>query len=170
MTKNNIYISLQLDRDKQSGGLMLNICFDKSAPNFSSGKTDLVWSPTFEEIDFIVEAFEMISKGKSFARNEIHDDPEQPPPQKEVDMEAENTGSPAEVTTFEPVKSDENPDNYTEGLGKIEKEPEDKIFVQANEDKIDEVLKKRKVNFDEAMIVDDDDKTLIDKVLKKKKK
>ena len=44
------------------------------------------------------------------------------------------------------------------------------IFVQADDDEIDEALKKKGVEVGEAFIVDDEDKVIIDKMLKKKVK
>ena len=61
---NNIYVSLQLDKDLVSGELMLSIQFDKNAPNFSTDKGVISWYPTSEELDFVSEAFEAIAKGK----------------------------------------------------------------------------------------------------------
>jgi len=60
----NVYVSLQLCKDESSGGLVLNIQFDPSAPNFSATKNTLSWYPTIEELDFISEAFGMLSKAK----------------------------------------------------------------------------------------------------------
>lgn len=60
----NIYVSLQLDKDLVSGELVLNIQFDKNAPNFSTDKGIISWYPTTEELDFVSEAFDAIGKGK----------------------------------------------------------------------------------------------------------
>lgn len=60
----NIYISLQLSKDQSSGALVLNIQFDPDAPNFSTTKNTISWCPTIEELDFVSEAFTMVSKGK----------------------------------------------------------------------------------------------------------
>jgi len=60
----NIYVSLQLDKDQVSGELLLNIQFDKNAPNFSTDKGAITWCPTIEELDFVSEAFDAIAKGK----------------------------------------------------------------------------------------------------------
>ena len=60
----NIYVSLQLDKDQVSGELVLNIQFDKNAPNFFTEKGIISWYPTTEELDFVSEAFEAIARGK----------------------------------------------------------------------------------------------------------
>ena len=60
----NIYVSLQLEKDQMSGDLLLCIQFDRTAPNFFTDKNEITWCPTIEELDFISEAFGMIAKGK----------------------------------------------------------------------------------------------------------
>lgn len=66
MKKNeNIYVKLQIEKDGDSGKLTLNVHFDKDTANFHTDKNVLSWCPTIEEIDFVNEAFEMISKCKS---------------------------------------------------------------------------------------------------------
>ncbi len=66
MRKNdNIFVKLQIEKDENSGGLMLNIHFNKDVPNFFTEEDVISWRPTIEEINFVNEAFEMISKRKS---------------------------------------------------------------------------------------------------------
>ena len=60
----NIYVSLQLNKDVTSGELLLNIQFDRDAPNFFADKNNVSWSPTIQELDFISEAFGLIARGK----------------------------------------------------------------------------------------------------------
>ncbi len=60
----NIFVSLQLRKDQTSGGLLLDIHFNKEAPNFSIDQETATWCPTIEELDFIGEVFDMIAKGK----------------------------------------------------------------------------------------------------------
>ena len=72
----NIYVSLQLDKDVASGEIVLNIEFDRNAPNFFTNKNTISWCPTNEELDFINEAFRMLSKRKHHRTDQINDDPE----------------------------------------------------------------------------------------------
>jgi len=58
----NVFIKLQIEKSRHAGGLMLTINFDKNAPNFSIDKDRIRWAPTFEELDFVIETFEIISK------------------------------------------------------------------------------------------------------------
>jgi hypothetical protein len=60
----NIYVSLQLDKDVSSGEIVINIQFDRNAPNFFTNKNTLSWCPTNEELEFINEAYNMLSKKK----------------------------------------------------------------------------------------------------------
>lgn len=60
----NIYVSLQLDKDITSGELVVNIQFDRNAPNFFTNKNAISWAPTTEELAFINEAYGLLSKSK----------------------------------------------------------------------------------------------------------
>jgi hypothetical protein len=60
----NIYVSLQLRKDQTSGGLLLDIHFNKDAPNFAVDDDNVSWCPTIEELDFISEVFDLIAKGR----------------------------------------------------------------------------------------------------------
>jgi len=66
-----IYVSLQLDKDVISGELVLNIQFDRDAPNFFTNKNTISWCPTIEELDFVSDAFGMLSKGKRQRQNRM---------------------------------------------------------------------------------------------------
>lgn len=60
----NIYVSLQLEKDVTSGELMITIQFDRNASNFFTNKNMFSWCPTNEELDFINEAYGVLTKGK----------------------------------------------------------------------------------------------------------
>jgi hypothetical protein len=76
----NIYVSLQLQKDETSGELLLSIQFNQDAPNFSKEGDSIYWCPTIEELDFVSEAFGMLSKGKHKQpqRATSHEDGEEP--------------------------------------------------------------------------------------------
>ncbi|RLF29714.1 MAG: hypothetical protein DRN05_01035 [Thermoplasmata archaeon] len=63
--KSGIYVKLRLEKDRNSGCLMIKAHFDPNAPNYSKDENGFKWYPTSEEIDFINEAFELIPKYKS---------------------------------------------------------------------------------------------------------
>ncbi len=60
----NIYVSLQLEKNVTSGELMIEIQFDRNAPNFFTNKNMISWCPTTEELNFINEAYGALHKGK----------------------------------------------------------------------------------------------------------
>jgi hypothetical protein len=60
----NIYVSLQLEKDITSGELIIAIQFDRNAPNFFTNKNMISWCPTSEELHFINEAYGVLHKGK----------------------------------------------------------------------------------------------------------
>jgi hypothetical protein len=66
-----IYVSLQLDKDVTSGEIVLNIQFDRDAPNFFTTKNTISWCPTIEELDFISDVFGLLSKGKRQRRGRM---------------------------------------------------------------------------------------------------
>ena len=67
----NIFISLQLRKDQTSGGLLLDIHFNKDAPNFTMDPENVTWSPTIEELDFIAEVFDLIAKNKRGSESKL---------------------------------------------------------------------------------------------------
>ncbi len=173
MVKNdNIFVKIQIEKDRHSGNLLLNIHFNKDAPNFSTDNNDISWSPTFEEINFIEETFEMISNCKS--HNTLHRDKIKNY-ESSLPLEKETEGPPEVETetkteTFEHEKTDDA-ENIPSPTTKPEyNDDERKIFVQANEETIDEVLKRRTGVIDDGLIVEADEKTILDKVLKQKKR
>jgi hypothetical protein len=78
----NIYVSLQLEKDVTSGELMITIQFDRNAPNFFTNKNMISWCPTNEELDFINEAFGTLTKGKHQRQNH-----QGKPPVQEIESE-----------------------------------------------------------------------------------
>ena len=60
----NIYVSLQLEKDVTTGELMIAIQFDRNSPNFFTNKNMISWCPTREELEFINEAYGTFHKGK----------------------------------------------------------------------------------------------------------
>ena len=69
----NIFVSLQLNKDDSTGELVLNIQFDQEAPNFYTDNNGISWCPTVEELDFVSEAFRMLAWGKRQHQDRIGD-------------------------------------------------------------------------------------------------
>ena len=61
---NKIFIKIQLEKDEETGKLLLKTRFDLEAPNFFQDKNEISWSPTREEIQFMDEAFELMPQNK----------------------------------------------------------------------------------------------------------
>ncbi|MEE9440304.1 MAG: hypothetical protein V3V27_00075 [Candidatus Thermoplasmatota archaeon] len=174
MDKNeNVFIKLQIEKDHSSGDLMLILNFDKNAPNFLMDKDTIRWSPTSEELDLVMETYEITSKKKN--RVERYDEEVRntiPYPHSDDKTEVSLSDEPSErkVATFEPLEGDigfkESPSESV--LDK--KDDEEKIFVQVDEKTIDAALKRESVGVGEALILDEDDKSIIDEMLKKRGK
>jgi hypothetical protein len=169
MKKNeNIFISLEIQKDKDSKRLYLNVQFDKTAPNFSMENESITWWPTDDELDFISDAFHLI--GENDSKRKTTDEPNTP------------NRSPSINTSEPPVYSseiriaplpDDNDIGMTTDAGMVhgkKNSPEEKIFIQADDKKIDEVLKRKKPGMEEEYVIESGEKTLIDRMLKQKKK
>lgn len=174
MDKNeNVFIKLQIEKDHSSRDLMLILNFDKNAPNFLMDKDTIRWSPTSEELDLVMETYEITSKKKN--RVERYDEEVRntiPYHHSDDKTEVSSSDEPSErkIATFEPLDGDigfkESPSESV--LDK--KDDEEKIFVQVDEKTIDAALKRKSVGVGEALILDEDDKSIIDKMLKKRGK
>jgi len=198
-TNGNVFIKLQIERNPNSGDLMLILNFDTNAPNFSMDRETIRWTPTLEELDLVLQTYGITAKKKSpvqMNNKEVQDTlplqqsdrkidaslSEELPEQKyndcepfEGDIGFEEQSSEADFESSENDVGDIEQDGEfqevdVESSDKvIEKtDSEDKIFVQVDEKAIDEALKSKGVEVGEAFIVEESDKGLIDKVLKKR--
>ncbi len=174
MDKNeNVFIKLQIEKDHSSGDLMLILNFDKNAPNFLMDKDTIRRSPTSEELDLVMETYEITSKKKN--RVERYDEEVKntiPYPHSDDKTEVSLSDEPSErkIDTFEPLEGDigfkESPSESVSD----KKDDEEEIFVQVDEKTIDAALKRESVGVGEALILDEDDKSIIDEMLKKRGK
>lgn len=169
MKKNeNIYISLQIQKDLESKKLMLSVQFDKNAPNVLTEHETIVWHPTCDEIDFIAEVFELIGGVK--CQEKAEEEPQNTRiPSEEITMDYSHRSSEIRIAPLE----DDMAIEVTEGLGSSRirnKENDEKIFVQADEKKIDEILKRKKPVAKQDYVTESGEKTLIDRMIKQKKK
>lgn len=172
MQKNqNIFVRIQLEKDPETNDFGLNVYFDKTAPNFSVEQNGISWSPTLEELNFIIEAFGMIAQKKPREKTWHHEDDHEtivPPPTVKI-REPEHSpyekkiAITADSTVVEPVETD-NP--YVQKKGSNV----EKIFIQADEKTIDEALKRRKTGSEDEYMGHPDDQTSLDRILKQKKK
>lgn len=169
MKNDNIFIILQIQKDQESKVLFLNIQLDKAAPNFSIQDETITWCPTFDEIDFITEAFELIRgyKGQGKTPDNVE--------HSEFITETTNTVKSdrhSSETRIAPP-SDDSVIEVAADVGSShtkKKTTENNIFVQADDKTIDEVLKRKKPGAGEDHVIESGEKTLIDRMLKQKKK
>jgi hypothetical protein len=165
----NIFVTLQIQKGQHSKGLLLNVQFDKNAPNFFIENETINWFPTVEEIDFIEEAFTLMAGYKTYEMENDETDSTLPSLEiKTKEIPYQSTESRIAVLP-EDTAAEATDDHLSQTLIK-KKESAEKIFVQADEKTIDEVLKRKKTGIEEDFIIESSEKTLIDKVLKQKKK
>lgn len=166
MKKNeNIFISLELQKNWDLKALTLSVQFDRNAPNFSEENESINWSPTPDELDFIKEAFELIGS------NNVPIKEMKEPPAVEstptLGMETTEHSHRSSEIRIAPLPNDLTAE-ITEGPRTPHlkrKDDEEKIFIQADEKKIDEILKRKKQQYET-----DDDTEIDDKMTKQKKK
>ncbi len=178
MEKNNknISINLQISKNIHDGKLSLNVVFDKNAENFCMENDVVSWSPTFEEIDFIVEAFSVLSNKKNAELTEsapVELDVSEPKvSETDSTFEDEKQNIPKEVA-FEPEFTDDEEKDSSTSLKEAKVPPKmgNQIFVPASSQAIDDALKRKKEEeIDDDFIVEASEKAILDKVLKHKKK
>jgi len=218
MDKNeNVFIKLQIEKNHSSGDLILVLNFDKNAPNFSMDKDTIRWSPTFEELDLVMETYEITSKKKNRVKSydeEVRNIIPFPHSDDKTEVSLSDEPSERKIATFEPLeenidfkespsesvldKKDDEEEIFVQVGEKTsdpvldrkddeeeifvqvgEKTPDPvldrkddgkEIFVQVDEKTIDATLKRKSVGVGEALILDENDKSIIDKMLKKKGK
>jgi hypothetical protein len=169
MKKNeNIFISLEIQKDIESKGLFLSVVFDRNAPNFSFENETITWLPTIDELDFIKEAFEIMG-GNQVQLKEIEEPQEIENP---LELDATEHSHRSSEIRIAPLPNNiilDETENLKPSCLK-NKGNEEKIFIQADERKIDEILQRKKNATKRQFDRDLDDKALIDKMMKQKKK
>lgn len=171
--RENVFIKLQIEKDYNSGDLMLVLNFDKNAPNFSTNTDTIRWAPTFEEIDLVMETYKIISKKKNRVKRcdeEIKDIILFPHSDDKTEVSSPDETSEQKIDTFEPLE--ENID-FKESPSKSvldKKDNDEEVFIQADGKIIDAMLKRESVDTDESLFLDESDKSIIDRTLKKREK
>lgn len=178
--EDNIYIRLEVSKDKDTNELVITTRFDPSASNFFKDENGYIWLPTEEEIKFINDAFELMPTEKS--RNITKDKKpakavekrvekvETYKPEVEVEEKTEESSpfgrktaaKKEEETVFE-VTGEEASEEHP----KSTKELDEGVIVRADDSAIERALKKED---EDNSIKEVDEQTIIDKVLSQKKK
>jgi hypothetical protein len=163
----NIFISLEIQKDLDLKGLLLSIQFDRNAPNFHQENETISWCPTSDELDFITEAFNIIGGNKILI-------PEKEDLQQESEIPSEfdrsdNSHRSSEIR-IAPLPNNMSIEETVEPETTSSEEPDEKVFIQADERKIDEILKRKKQMARDQDAQETDEKAYIDKIMKQKKK
>lgn len=169
MKKNeNIFVSLELQKDVETKALLLSVIFDRNASNFCMENETISWLPTSDELDFIKEAFELIG-GNHVPLKEV-EEPQEIDNSTELDStEYSHRSSEIRIAPLPNNMTLELTENLKSSALK-NKEEEERIFIQADERKIDEILKRKKIATKQQLDKDSDDKTLMGMMMKQKKK
>ncbi|HVQ00803.1 MAG TPA: hypothetical protein VMT57_04750 [Candidatus Thermoplasmatota archaeon] len=160
MLKNkNIFISLQIEKNLENDALVLNIHFDANAPNFSLDHDEIQWNPTLDEIDFVTEIVNLLAS----RTNQGMMKETRPPLEHEETPSVPQKSQPGD-SSFEMMNESELAPHLT----KTEKD--EGIFIQADEKKIDEIIQRKKKGYNEEFVVESNNKSHLDRMLKQKKK
>jgi len=165
----NIFISLEIQKDLDTKGLLLSIQFDRNAPNFHQENEMISWCPTSDELDFITEAFTILGSNTlpMPEKEEVEQEVEIP-----SEMDQSNYSHRSSEIRIAPLPSNMRLEEAEEPetTHSREKDMEEKVFIQADERKIDEILKRKKQMSKNQDAQDSDEKALVDKMMKQKKK
>lgn len=169
MAKNDhIYITLQIEKKLETKALVLSIHFDTNAPNFSTENEIMNWNPTSDELDFISEVFDLVKRRTSQQTMNEEGELTTPDDEKTFDYQTHHS---SEIRITPPsdsvIEVAIDPDS-TQHIKKTE--IDEKIFIQADEKKIDEIIKRKKSGFNEEYVIESGEKSRIDRMLKQKKK
>jgi len=189
MAKNdNINFKLEICKDKNSGKLSIRAHFDSNAPNVAMDREGYIWMPTFEEKEFINEAFQLIptdnfpSNKEKMQRIEENLDTKpfanlpkiekQKEPTVFTKKDDDTNNEQFEKNVFEKRLNINNKRYETEReepypYEKEARKKEERVMVEADDAAIEAALKRR---IDDESFVEVDEQTIIDRVLSQKKK
>ena len=185
---NNINVRLEICKDKNSGKLSIRAHFDLNAPNVEMDKDGYIWMPTFEEKEFINEAFQLFPVNAYTPSKEKIQRTEEALNKKPFDSlpKIEKQKEPSVFQKTDDVENEHFEKNIFEKRVDIhnkryesereeptdqEKETrrkEEKFILEADDVAIDAAIKRHLEN--DKSFVEVDEQTIIDKVLNQKKK
>ena len=64
MKKNNIHCKIELVKNSSDGQMMIKAHLNLQAPNIRFDEQTITWTPTFEEQNFLIDAFKLIQNQK----------------------------------------------------------------------------------------------------------
>ncbi|MFO7678023.1 MAG: hypothetical protein R6V50_06565 [Thermoplasmatota archaeon] len=163
----NIFIKIQIEKSKTSNNFILTLNFDRNAPNFLADANQTCWAPTSQEMDFLIDMFQMVSKNNNFfQRKDIQvkemvystkdksqnsnsndmkqiDSSENKPKIREEETISENRDSISDMNEIE--KKDESFVQVNDKISDEDfsnKKKDKNVFVQIDDKKIDEFFEK----------------------------
>lgn len=153
--QNNIYVKIQLEKDDLSGNIILRTQFDANAPNFFQDNNQISWCPTTEELEFLNEAFNLLSKKQRKQHSQNNN---------ELSLVEETIDTIAQEEKNDSIQHD----HQTEPPVPVLKADAAGIIVTSDSKVLDEIIKRKQNG--EGVMVEADEETIVDKVLKQKKK
>ena len=156
--QNNIYVKIQLEKDDLTGNLILRTQFDPNAPNFFQDNDQISWCPTTEEIEFLNETFNLLSKKQRKQRSQNNND--------ELSLVEETIDTIAQKEKNDSLQHDF--DRPTEQPTPVLQADAAGIIVTSDAKVVDEIIKRKQSG--EGVMVEADEETIVDRVLKQKKK
>ncbi len=173
----NVYIKLELNKDKNSGKIDIITRFDNNAPNVIIENNEYFWMPTFEEKDFLNEAFLIINSNNknSYSKSEDSFSSKKEP----IEEKFEDNYVDAKENIKKEIITEQTKTDIKEDTRDIENKKDSKpaVFevtnkdgerVDAKQEAKDDDSKDNK-DLDEAVIVEADSQA-IENALKKHKK
>ena len=168
MKKNeNIFVSLEIQKDMETKGLFLSVQFDKNAPNFFQENEAITWLPTDDELHFLNEAFDLIGTNTLQMKTdeETHDT------DNSLGIESTDYSHRSSEIRIAPLPNDLTIEVEEAESSRVRNRgDEEKIFIQADEKKIDEILKRKKHAVRQKNNDNSKDKAIVERMLKQKKK
>ena len=158
--QNNIYVKIQLEKNDLTGNLILRTQFDANAPNFLQDDNQISWCPTTEELEFLNEAFNLLSKNQRKKSSQNNND--------DLSLVEETIDTITKEEKNDSVQH--NFDHSTEPQAPASPLKADAagIIVTSDSKALDEIIKRKQNG--EGVMIEADEETIVDKVLKQKKK
>jgi hypothetical protein len=169
MKKNeNIFVSLEIQKDMETKGLFLSVQFDRNAPNFFQENEAITWLPTDDELHFLNEAFDLVGTNTLQMKTdeETHDT------DNSLGIESTNYSHRSSEIRIAPLPNDLTieVEEGVESSRVRNRDDVEKIFIQADEKKIDEILKRKKHAVRQKNNDNSKEKAIVERMLKQKKK
>ncbi len=134
----NVYVKLELNKNKNSGKIDIVARFNNKAPNITVENNEYFWMPTIEEKNFLNEAFNLFPNSSvKKSSHSAFDSKDSIPMKKETSEEEPKLEKKESMDIKEPVKKEIYSETKTEDIEKekpIEKK-EPSVFKVTEENK-----------------------------------